>query len=115
MSITAGAEAESIAEHYLHTRGLQTLDKNYRGKQGEIDLIMQHNDQWVFVEVRYRTDEGYGRAAETVTTQKQRKIINTAKQYLIEKEQFDKVSCRFDVIGISDNIEWIVDAFQVRV
>lgn len=115
MSIAVGTDAECLAESYLHKQGLLTLEKNYRGRQGEIDLIMQDDDQWVFVEVRFRRAEDYGSPASTVTKQKQRKIINTAKQYLIEKKQYDKVSCRFDVIGISDEIEWIADAFQTRV
>lgn len=112
---TSGAQAEARAEAYLVAQGLVKHAKNYRCKLGEIDLIMQHKDTLVFVEVRLRTHQAFANAAESVTIHKQRKIIKTAQFYLQEHRLTDKANCRFDVIAFSDNDqpEWIKDAFSV--
>jgi putative endonuclease len=112
---TAGALAEARAEAFLQQQGLVKCAKNYRCKLGEIDLIMQHDDTLVFIEVRLRTHTGFANAAESVTIRKQQKIIKTAQYYLQQYQLTDKANCRFDVIAFSDNgaPEWIKDAFSV--
>ncbi|MCW9022255.1 MAG: YraN family protein, partial [Sedimenticola sp.] len=77
-----GNEAEQLAQRYLEQRGLRTLERNYRCKMGEIDIIMKDQDSLVFVEVRYRKQNAFGSAAESVTTTKQKKIIRAAYHYL---------------------------------
>ena len=111
---TAGAQAEDNAERFLSQHGLVILEKNYRCKAGEIDLIMQHADMLVFIEVRLRTHQAFANAAESVTIRKQQKIIKTAQHYLQQHQLTDKANCRFDVIAFSDNgnPEWIKDAFS---
>lgn len=108
-----GAIAEERAETFLRQQGLVIHAKNYRCKLGEIDLIMQHADTLVFIEVRLRTHQAFANAAESVTVQKQRKIIKTAQYYLQQHHLTDKAHCRFDVVAFSDNgtPEWIKDAF----
>lgn len=114
---TAGAQAEAQAEAYLLRQGLITRAKNYRVKQGEIDLIMMHGDTLVFVEVRLRTNPYFTSAAETVDYRKQQKMIKTAQQFLQQHRLTDKVACRFDVIAIDNKpndpsaIQWIKNAF----
>jgi len=110
----AGARAEDNAERFLTQHGLVILEKNYRCKAGEIDLIMQHADMLVFIEVRLRTHQAFANAAESVTIRKQQKIIKTAQHYLQQHQLTDKANCRFDVIAFSDNgnPEWIKDAFS---
>ena len=66
-----GAEAEDLACAWLQARGLRLLERNYRSRRGEIDLIMQDGEQLVFVEVRYRASNRYGSAAESITSAKQ--------------------------------------------
>lgn len=112
---TPGAQAEARAEAFLLQRGLVKHAQNYRCKLGEIDLIMQHDDILVFVEVRLRTHQAFANAAESVTIRKQQKIIKTAQYYLQQYKLTDKAICRFDVIAFSNNgePEWIKDAFSV--
>lgn len=112
---TKGADAEARAEYYLQQQGLITRDRNYRTKQGEIDLIMIQGDEIVFVEVRLRSHRQFANAAESVTISKQKKIIKTAEHYLQEHQLTEKVNCRFDVLAFSDNHshpEWIKNAFS---
>lgn len=114
---TIGDKAESLACEYLSKRGLSLLTRNYRCRGGEIDLIMQHDDSLVFIEVRYRKNVGYGRAAETVTAYKQRRLIHCAQVYLKHHRAWN-VPARFDVISIEGQpdqlqIDWISNAFQV--
>ena len=109
-----GEAAEQLACTYLQQQGLRLLEKNYRSRQGEIDLIMQHGDSLVFIEVRQRSSTRYGGAAASVTTKKQAKLRLTALHYLQHKAP--RANARFDVIAIQgDNnqqhIEWIRDAF----
>lgn len=112
-----GEHAEWIARKYLEKNGLKLLRHNYRCKTGEIDLIMQHGNEMVFIEVRYRKNTAFGLASETVRAPKQRKIIRTAEQYLTGIR--GKIPpCRFDVISVcgtpgQESIQWIRDAFQV--
>ena len=112
---TSGELAEARAEVFLVQKGLVKRAKNYRCKLGEIDLIMDHADILVFIEVRLRTHQAFANAAESVTIRKQQKIIKTAQYYLQEHQLTDKANCRFDVIAFSDNgaPEWIKDAFSV--
>lgn len=112
---TSGELAEARAEVFLVQQGLVKRAKNYRCKLGEIDLIMQHADTLVFIEVRLRTHQAFANAAESVTVRKQQKIIKTAQYYLQVHQLTDKANCRFDVIAFSDNgaPEWIKDAFSV--
>ncbi|PIP80527.1 MAG: YraN family protein [Gammaproteobacteria bacterium CG22_combo_CG10-13_8_21_14_all_40_8] len=113
--LVQGSDAENLAEIYLHQQGLKTLERNFRCKVGEIDLIMLHNEYLVFVEVRLRTHQLVN-ALETVDAKKQAKIIKTAQLYLQNHQKFSERPCRFDVIGFDalqvDRIQWIKDAFQ---
>ena len=113
--LSSGDLAEARAETFLLQQGLVKRAKNYRCKVGEIDLIMQHDNTIVFVEVRLRTHTGFANAAESVNYRKQQKIIKTAQYYLQQYGLTDKANCRFDVIAFSDNDnpEWIKDAFSV--
>ena len=112
-----GTAAEDAARRYLEGRGLSCLDRNYRSRAGEIDLVMREEDTIVFVEVRYRKSDAFGTGAESVTRSKQRRIINTALRYLQAKPRLEDKPCRFDVVSISGpvdafDVQWIVDAFE---
>ena len=119
----AGILAERAAEQYLSNKGFKLVCRNYRAKVGEIDLIMVKSDLLIFVEVRLRTNRQYGTGAETVTWQKQRKIIKTAQSFLQSHDDKRWQSYRFDVISINDiskdtlameeKLDWIPDAFTL--
>ena len=108
-----GDLSEQRACDFLITKGLQILTRNYRTRFGEIDLIMQEkNGEVVFVEVRNRSLSDFENAIESVSWNKQQKIIKTAMHYLEEQDLTNKVNCRFDIIGFSENhFDWIKDAF----
>ncbi len=110
-----GQEAETRAAHFLQTQGLILVQRNFRCKLGEIDLIMKDQSTLVFVEVRLRSNRFFTQAAESVNWQKQRKLINAAQFYLQQHKLVDAVPCRFDVIAIENNAinpsNWIKNAF----
>lgn len=107
-----GAAAEAIAETYLTRRGLTVLERNWRVRGGEIDLICQDGRTLIFVEVRLRTGHDYGGAAESITLAKRRRLILAARHYLAGKPE---VPCRFDAVlmdGLDEaHLEWIRNAF----
>lgn len=111
-----GEAAETTAEQFLQHLGLRTLEKNFRCRLGEIDLIMMHGETLVFVEVRLRTNPYFSSAAESVNSKKQQKIIRTAQLYLQQHQLSERVSCRFDVVTLARadaaaKPEWIQNAF----
>ncbi|AFJ02050.1 TIGR00252 family protein [Methylophaga frappieri] len=117
-----GLQAEQLACAYLEAQGLRLLSKNYYSRRGEIDLIMQEANTIVFIEVKARHESQYGSALETITIQKQSRIIATAQHY-IQQHQIQN-PCRFDAVAIrffrENTVEkavvsdWIRDAFQVN-
>jgi putative endonuclease len=106
-----GKTAEDQALDFLTAEGLMLVCRNYRCKQGELDLIMRDQHTLVIVEVRYRKSDIYGSALESVTFSKQAKIIAASQHYLSTV----RADCplRFDVVAISgdDGINWIKNAF----
>ncbi len=113
-----GADAESVAAAYLQQKGLVLLARNYNCRRGEIDLIMQDGNFLVFIEVRYRKNNHFGSATESVTRLKQQRLLTTASYYLQNERCNADSACRFDVISISGQhnpkIDWIKDAFQAE-
>jgi putative endonuclease len=114
-ALKRGQQAEQTACTFLISKGLRLIERNYRTKTGEIDLIMRDGNDVVFIEVRARHYSDFGSAIESVNWLKQQKLIKAATHYLIERQWFDKVNCRFDIIGVThDNCEWIPNAFTIE-
>lgn len=114
---TVGAKFEKSAALFLNRNGLSKLQQNYRCRRGEIDLIMEHGDTVVFVEVRYRARSDYGDPLETITQAKQRRIILAATKFLADHPKYQDRPCRFDAIGVNKTpagikYDWIKDAFS---
>lgn len=110
-----GKAAENKALEFLECNGLRLIIRNYRSRRGEIDLVMEDGDDIVFVEVRYRNNDTFGSALESIDRNKQARLIACAMQYLSENH-LDKAS-RFDVVGLcpgSDGarIDWVRNAFE---
>jgi putative endonuclease len=107
-----GRKGEDLALEYLEKNGFVIIEKNFRSRFGEIDLIVKDGQTIVFVEVKYRLSENYGSPKEAVTNEKIKKIIRTA-QYFITKNNFNSLY-RFDVVSIyKDKIEHIKNAFTL--
>jgi putative endonuclease len=106
-----GESAEQQAYQFLLKKGLQPVARNFRCKQGELDLIMLDKDTLVIVEVRFRQTDKYGSAAESVTRSKQSRIIAATQIYLCS-QKINK-PLRFDVVALSGNgnVDWIQNAF----
>jgi putative endonuclease len=108
-----GAAAEQLAAHYLQRAGLSVIERNFRVRGGEIDLICRDGKTTVFVEVRLRSRGDFGGAAASITTAKQGRLILAARHWLL---RHGECPCRFDCILLdgleSRNIEWLRDAFS---
>jgi putative endonuclease len=108
-----GALAEQLAAQYLQQQGLRLLQMNYRCRYGEIDLILQHGDTHVFVEVRLRSGAVFGGAAASIDARKQAKLVRTARHYLSQLQHIPP--CRFDAVLMQaadvNKLEWVRNAF----
>jgi putative endonuclease len=112
-----GTHAEDQACRYLQRQGLRLIERNYRSRRGEIDLIMRDADSLVFVEVRYRRQHRYGSGLESVDRHKQRRIAACAAHYLLCHPQAALLAARFDVVALTPGdgglrIDWIRNAFD---
>lgn len=113
-----GKQAEQRACDYLQAKGFQLLQQNYQCYHGEIDLIMRDQEDVVFVEVRFRSRTDYGSALESITKNKQKKLIKAATHFLQMKKWLYRVTSRFDIVAIhlvagETQLEWIKNAFSV--
>ncbi|HEX6975146.1 MAG TPA: YraN family protein [Vicinamibacterales bacterium] len=94
-----GKSGEDAAVAELERRGYAILERRYRTRHGEIDIVAQEGDVIVFVEVKWRVGGERGTAAEAVTVAKQRKVIAMARDYL-SRRRLTHRRCRFDVVAI---------------
>ena len=110
----SGAAAEDFATRHLQAAGLRIVERNYRTRGGEIDIVAQDGDTLVFVEVRLRTNQRFGGAAASIGAEKQKRIVLAAKHYLVTHGE---QNCRFDCVLMSrlsaNTIEWIQGAFDI--
>jgi putative endonuclease len=107
-----GTLAEEAAADFLTGRGLTLLERNYRCRFGEIDLIMSDGPALVFVEVRYRRNKSFGGAVESITASKREKLLLTARHYMSARKEIP--ACRFDAVllnGDTGDMQWIQNAF----
>lgn len=112
-NIEKGKLGEEIASKYIISKGGKVIERNYRTRVGEVDLIVKLNGELVFVEVKSRSNINYGYPAESVNYKKKRKITNVAKYYILDNS-LENLSIRFDVIEIylkEKKINHIVNAF----
>ncbi len=114
-----GARGEKLAARYLRRHGFKILYRNFRGRQGgEIDLVCRERDTLVFVEVKTRTREDFGRPLDAVNRQKQRRISLGGLAWLRLLGDPD-ILFRFDVVevviaeGTTPRLELIRNAFQL--
>ena len=110
---TIGKAQEELACRYLEEKGIRIQGRNFRCRQGEIDLVGYDGEYLVFFEVKYRKDTSRGSAAEAVGIRKQKKICRVSDYYRMSHKCPLDTAVRFDVIAIDDEtIEWIRNAFD---
>jgi len=117
-SIAVGNRWERRALRHLERHGLESIDRNFRCRMGEIDLVMQDGDCLVFVEVRYRKGGRFASAASSIDRYKQRRLATAASLFLARNARFRDYRVRFDVVAFdrtSDSqctLQWLKDAFR---
>ena len=114
-----GSHGENLAAEFLKRRGYRILQRNFRLKFGEIDIVAQEGDTICFVEVRTKTTEEMGTPFESITSFKQRKLSKLALAYLKNQYKSVEVRARFDVVAVvaqegkEEKVELIKNAFEV--
>lgn len=94
----SGKLAEQLAADWLVSTGYEFVEKNYRYRHAEIDLIMKHRGLLIFVEVKFRSGTGFGFAEEFVDSTKKKLVIKAADQYIYENDWHNDI--RFDIVGV---------------
>ncbi len=112
---TLGSQGESLAGRWYEEHGYEVLERNWRRREGEVDLIVRRGRTVAFCEVKVRSSDRFGTGAEAVLAAKQRRIRRLAARWLSElvpASGRDRVDLRFDVVSItSGRVEVIKDAF----
>ena len=94
-----GTDYELKAEEYLLEKGYKILERNFRNRSGEIDLIAKKDGQIHFIEVKYRSTAVFGSPLEAVDFRKQNQIRKVAMYYLMVNKLSEWTPCQFDVIA----------------
>jgi putative endonuclease len=111
--IERGATAEQRAVDLLVRKGLRIVERNYRSKLGELDIIARDGSTLVFVEVRSRCTAQYGTALDAVGRRKQAQVSRVAMQYVAWRRPSFSIA-RFDVVAITGHeIVHVVDAWRL--
>lgn len=98
-NLALGAMGEELAASALTAAGMRILDRNWRCRHGELDLVAVDGDTIVFVEVKRRSGLGFGSPAEAVTYAKQRRIRMLAQRWLADSDRHWP-HVRFDVVAV---------------
>ncbi len=107
----SGRSAEDRALAYLRAHGLILLERNFRSKRGEIDLVMRDAATLVFVEVRRRASRQFGGAAASISTTKQARLWRCAQLFL--QRYPTPPACRFDAVCIDGTaLTWLRHIFS---
>ena len=111
--VARGHASELAAERALVRRGYRIVERNFRGRVGELDLVAYDGDVLVFVEVRSRSDGHHGGGLGAITPAKLRQVARVAALYLaLRRPRF--TTCRFDVVAITgDQLTIVPDAFRI--
>jgi putative endonuclease len=114
----SGRRAEQLAADFLRAAGCEILERNYRRRLGELDIIARRAGVLVVAEVRTRASVAFGGAAASVTRAKQRRMVRVTAALLQQRAELARLPVRFDVLVVSDPegpapaVEWIQHAFE---
>lgn len=107
-----GQQEENKAALFLEQQGLKVLTKNFRCKQGEIDIIALSHSGLHFIEVKARKNANFGHPSEFITQTKQSRIHTCSLYYLKQHPKITDYQIQFDAIIILGNdIEWLQNVF----
>jgi putative endonuclease len=98
-----GQRGEALACDELERRGYTIVERRFRTRFGEIDVIADDQGTLVFVEVKTKTDSTFSDPVESVTRDKQRRLVSMAEQY-VAYQQNDQMPCRFDVVTVDISV-----------
>ena len=112
-----GDLGEDAAARYLESRGFRVLERNWRFRQWELDLICRDGDTVVFVEVKTRRAGSMATPADALDRKKRERLVKAASQYLTRHDLWDE-PCRFDLAGVVDtgtsmDVEYFENAFDL--
>lgn len=115
--VSFGKRGEDLACEELVRRGYAILERRFRTRFGEIDIVARDGDIIAFVEVKARSNGRFGTPLESITWQKQQRLGRMAAQYLSWK-RLDGVGCRFDIVAITESstatrVEVVRAAFEL--
>ncbi len=99
MKRATGERGEDLAAHYLERAGLSIVERNYRCKAGEIDVVALDGEELVFAEVRTRSGAAFGTPEDSITARKRRKMAECAFSYLAERGAHGR-SWRIDLVAV---------------
>lgn len=113
-----GARFEQLALEHMQRAGLTMVERNYRNRFGELDLVMRDGATLVFAEVRYRRDPRFGGSAASVGAAKQEKLRRAAQGFLQAHPRLASSPCRFDVLAFDGDadapaFDWQRAAFEI--
>ncbi|MBO5054968.1 MAG: YraN family protein [Lachnospiraceae bacterium] len=113
--VSTGRSYEEKAAAFLEKQGFLVLERNFRCRQGEVDIVGIHEKCLVFVEVKYRKDKRSGLPEEAVGAGKQMKICRVSDYFRIRYRNYESLQVRYDVIAILGNeITWHKNAFSYQ-
>jgi len=111
--VLIGKKGEANIINYLESKGFNILERNYRYRQKEVDIIAKKDEIIAFVEVKLRTNSKFGEGVEAISNFKKRNIITVAKYYISSRNLYN-YNIRFDVATITrNNLVYIENAFQI--
>ena len=112
-TIATGARNEELAASYLAASGYRIVERNFKTKIGELDIVARDGRVLVFVEVRSRATDAFGSALDAVSVTKRQKVSRMAQQFIAwRRPEFE--SARFDVIAITgEDVVLIRDAWRL--
>lgn len=113
-----GKGGETLAVTHLKRKGYKIIDRNFRTRRGEIDIVARHRDTLVFIEVKTRRSQRFGDPKWAITAAKRRKISLVALEYLLKTQGTTRIKARFDVVTIQQTasrplVEVIANAFEL--
>jgi putative endonuclease len=111
-----GGEGETAAALYLEEKGMKIIERNFRSKKGEVDIIALEGETLIFVEVKTWSTLGIDALEQGLDKKKQSRIIETAKYFLSIHREYRYMVIRFDVVFIApQGITHLASAFMERV
>jgi putative endonuclease len=108
--IKTGNIGESLAAEFLTEKGFEILERNYRHKHAEIDLIVQRKDWVLFVEVKTRTSNSFGEPEDFVDNRKINKIFEAAEEWIYSMDWHGHI--RFDIVSVKLGSQTIIEHFE---